>query len=161
MKRRLLALTFALLLLLVAAAVVLTGCNSSPVGGETPGGENSGGETTNTTYGGAEIVAERTLGDGAITFTFTVVNPENKATVYTISTDAENLRGALTENNLIPAGNTGDMVVTVDGITADWNVDQGWWKLVANGSMDMVNYGVDDAAITAGANYAFIYTKGF
>ena len=50
---------------------------------------------------------------------------------------------------------------TVDGITADWNVDQGWWKLLANGSMDMLNYGVDDAAITAGADYAFVYTKGF
>ena len=148
-----------LLVLLIAAAVMMTGCN----GTTEPEGEGNGevgGEVQNTAYG-AEIAEEKELGSGATTFTFTVVNAENKATVYTIKTDAANLRDALTENGLIPAGNKGDLVDTVDGITADWNVDQGWWKLLANGSMEMLNYGVDDAAITENADYAFVYTKGF
>ena len=148
-----------LLILLIAAAAMLTGCTETPAGNGGAGNE-TGGELTNTAYG-FEIVAERTLGEGGTAFTFTVVNGEGKATVYTIHTDASDLRTALSENGLIPAGNKGDLVNTVDGITADWNVDQGWWMLVANGSTEMVNYGVDDAAITAGSDYAFIYKRGF
>ena len=146
-----------LLVLLIAAAVMMTGCTTPPPTPEVETGGETGGETA---YG-AEIVATYEKGEGATAFTFTVVNREGKATVYTIKTDQANLRGALSENGLIPAGNPGDLVNTVDGITADWNADQGWWKLVANGSTDMLNYGVDDAKITAGADYAFIYTKGF
>ena len=142
MKRQVsISISSILLILLIAAAAMFTGC------------------APRTTVGEAEIIAEKTLGNGATTFTFTVVNAENKATVYTIQTDAENLRGALTENGLIPEGNPGDLVNTVDGITADYSVDEGWWKLLANG--EMVNYGVDDATITEGADYAFVYTKGF
>ena len=33
--------------------------------------------------------------------------------------------------------------------------------LAANGSQEMLTYGVDDAKIEAGADYAFIYKKGF
>ena len=146
-----------LLVLLIAAAVVMTGCTTPE---STPEENGAGGETTNTAYG-AEITARRELGEGAVTFTFTVVNAEKKATVYQIKTDATNLRGALIENGLIPEGKAGDLVNTVDGITADWSVDQGWWQLLANGSTDMLTYGVDDAKITAGADYAFVYTKGF
>ena len=146
-----------LLILLIAAAAVLSGCTVPPADeGNTPG---DGAEET-LAYG-AEIVAERTLGEGEVSFTFTVVNGENKATVYTIKTNATDLRTALTENGLIPAGNKGDLVNTVDGITADWNADQGWWMLAANGSQEMLTYGVDDAKIEAGADYAFIYKKGF
>ena len=130
-----------LLCVLIAAAALLTGCS------------------TPTTYGDAEIVARETCGTGSVTFTFTVINGENKATVYTIKTDSENLRGALTENGLIPAGNKGDLVNTVAGITADYSVDQSWWKLLENG--EMANYGVDDAGITEGISYAFVYTIGF
>ncbi len=130
-----------LLILLIAAAAMLTGC------------------APQTTVGDATIIAEKELGTGATTIVFTVVNPKNEATVYTIKTDAENLRGALTENGLIPAGNAGDMVVTVDGITADYSVDQGWWKLLIDG--EVANVGVDDCIITAGGQYAFVYTRGF
>lgn len=142
MKRQVsISISSILLILLIAAAAMFTGC------------------APRTTVGDAEIIAEKTLGNGATTFTFTVVNAENKATVYTVKTDAENLRGALTENGLIPEGNPGDLVNTVDGITADYSVDESWWKLLCNG--EMVNYGVDDAAIAEGADYAFVYTRGF
>ena len=147
-----------LLVLLIAAAVMMTGCNGTSTTDENHG--EAGGQTQETAYG-AEIVEKKELGGGTMAFTFTVVNKENKATVYTMKTDAVNLRDALTENGLIPAGNKGDLVNTVDGITADWSVDQGWWKLLANGSMEMLNYGVDDAVIITGADYAFVYTKGF
>jgi hypothetical protein len=81
-----------LLILLIAAAAVLTGCTVPPADeGNTPG---DGAEET-LAYG-AEIVAEREIGAGAVTFRFTVVNGENKATVYTIRTDAADLRTALT-----------------------------------------------------------------
>jgi hypothetical protein len=139
-----------LLILLIAAAAVFTGCTQPTTGNE-----------TGLPYGVTEIVAERDLGAGDTTFTFTVVNGEGNATVYTIQRNASDLRTALTEHGLIPAGNKGDLVNTVDGITADWSVDQGWWMLAAGGSTEMLNYGVDDAAITEGADYAFIYKKGF
>ena len=66
-----------LLILLIAAAAVLSGCTVPPADeGNTPG---DGAEKT-LAYG-AEIVAERTLGEGEVSFTFTVVNGESKATV--------------------------------------------------------------------------------
>lgn len=141
MKKQLFTSTLSvLLILLIAAAAMLTGC------------------APRTTLGDAEIVAEKELGTGAITITFTVVNAENKATVYTIKTDAENLRGALTENGLIPAGNVGDMVYTVDGITTDWSKDQSWWCLYQGETM--ADTGVDGMLIEEGGAYAFVYTRG-
>ena len=151
MKRQLrISFLSILLILLIAAAAVLTGCTQ-------PTTEHEGGLP----YGMTELVAERAVGEGETTFRFTVINGEGKATVYTIKTNASDLRTALTENGLIPAGKPGDLVNTVDGITADWSVDQGWWMLAAGGSTEMLTYGVDDAAITEGADYAFIYKKRF
>ena len=85
--------------------------------------------------------------------------PQDTSVDATIIAEKELGTGALTENGLIPAGNVGDMIVTVDGITADYSVDQGWWKLLIDG--EMANVGVDDCTVTEGGQYAFVYTRGF
>ena len=145
MRRQVFTSTMSLLLiLLIAAAAMLTGCGR-------PGGHG-------TALGGAEIVERYGMGSGETTITFTVVDDENKAVVYTLHTDATNLRGVLTECDLIPAGNPGDMVTTVCGLTADWSVDQGWWCLYEGDTM--ANTGVDGMTLTEGGSYTFVYTRG-
>ena len=54
-------------------------------------------------------------------------------------------------------GQYGLYVKTVNGITADYDVDQTYWGFYIED--EMVPYGVSDAKITGGEHYKFIYTK--
>lgn len=98
---------------------------------------------------------------GAKTITLDVIHADSSANTFTISTDAENLRTALEqEEGLIDGeeGAYGLMVYTVDGETADWDRDQSWWCLTKDG--EMLNTGVDDTIIADGDHYEFTYTIG-
>ena len=71
---------------------------------------------------------------------------------FTISTDSENLRGALEQEGLISGDESeyGLYVTTVDGETADSSLNQ-WWCFTKDGEMLMT--GVDDTMIADGEHY--------
>ncbi len=128
-----------LLILLIAAAAMLTGCSTRPAWVDVP------------------VKVEKELGDGQIAVTVYVVNDKNEASVYTLHTDAPDLRTALTEAGIIPPAEAGSLVLSVDGLTADWGKDQSYWGLYIGEAVATV--GVDAIRPENGAIYALVYTK--
>ena len=93
--------------------------------------------------------------------TLEVVHADGSSKSFDISTDSENLRGALEQVDGLIAGEEstyGLMVYTVDGETADWDRDQSWWCLTKAG--EWMDTGVDDTVIADGEHYEFTYTVG-
>ncbi len=99
------------------------------------------------------------LGDGAVQFTFTVVDADGNETNFDIHTDAETVGTALLEQNLIAGDDSeyGLYVKTVNGITADYDTDGTYWAFYVNGEYAMT--GVDSTPVEDGAAYAFKVEK--
>lgn len=96
--------------------------------------------------------------EGTKTITFTVVDNNKKETVFTIETTAEKLADALLEEGIITEKAADGYYTTINGVTADYNVDQGWWCVTQNG--EMTNYGLNDLAIKDGDSFEATYTIG-
>ena len=99
-----------------------------------------------------------TLGEGSKTITVEVT-AEEKTVVFTVKTDADTVGAALLEHNLI-AGDQGEYglyVKTVNGILADYDVDQTYWAFNIGGEYAMT--GVDQTEITEGVVYQLVRTK--
>ena len=103
-------------------------------------------------------------GDGAptstITITLEVVGPDGSSKEHKVSTDSsKNLGQALMDAGLIEGeeGAYGLYVKVVDGITADYDVDQSWWGLYKDGEMLMT--GVDSTPIADGDHFELVYSK--
>ena len=79
---------------------------------------------------------------------------------FTIETEAENLRAALEEENLISGSESayGLFVETVDGETADSAASE-WWKFSKDG--EALPTGVDDMVIADGDCYEITFTVGW
>lgn len=101
---------------------------------------------------------ETELGSGSKEFHL-VVEAENQSVTFTIHTDADTVGAALLEHGLIAGEETelGLMVKTVNGITADYNVDRSYWAFYINGEYAMT--GVDGTEIKAGDAYRLVYTR--
>jgi len=54
-------------------------------------------------------------------------------------------------------GEYGMMVMTVNGETADYNVDQSYWSFYVNG--EYCNYGIDTQPVADGDAFKIVYTK--
>ena len=98
------------------------------------------------------------LGKGATTVQVEV-QAEDRSVTFTVKTDKTTLGEALLELGLIDGeqGEYGLYVKVVNGITADYDVDQSYWSFCRDGEMMMV--GVDGAEIADGEHYELIYTK--
>jgi len=99
------------------------------------------------------------LGEGQTEFDFIVVDKDGNETNFEIHTDKTTVGEALLELNLI-AGDTSEFglyVKTVNGITADYDVDQTYWAFYVNG--EYATAGADSTAIEAGATYSFKVEK--
>ena len=81
-------------------------------------------------------------------------------TSYTIVTDAEYLRGALEQEDLIEGTESeyGLYVLTVDGETADES-KQEWWGYSVNG--EFAELGVDSQPVADGDVYDFVLNVGW
>ena len=80
---------------------------------------------------------------------------------FSTRTDAENLRGALEQEEGLIAGSESDYglyVETVDGETANMD-NQEWWCFTKGGEMLMT--GVDDTMIADGEQYEATFTVGW
>ncbi len=101
---------------------------------------------------------DTTLGNGKKTFTLEV-KTDNKSVVFTINTDKDNLEDSLTEHKLIEGdkGQFGLYIKKVNGITADYDINQSYWSLCTDGNP--LQTGAQGAKIKGGENYQFVYTR--
>ena len=141
---------FLCMMLIVAMAFTTVGCNNKK--------ESSVEENTAVVEETVESEVE-VLGEGETMFLFTVVDKDGNETNYEIHTDKEVVGDALLDLELI-AGEDGDFglyVKTVNGITADYDVDQTYWAFYVDGEYAMS--GVDATEIEDGVSYAFKVEK--
>ncbi len=99
-----------------------------------------------------------TLGEGAKTVQVEVVADGHSITV-TVKTDEEVLGHALLSLGLIEGdmGDYGLYVKRVNGIKADYDVDQTYWGFYKNGEYMMT--GVDQTKIKGGEHFELVKTK--
>ena len=99
------------------------------------------------------------VGEGQTKFLFTVVDKDGNETNFEIHTDKENVGEALLDLELIAGEDSeyGLFVKEVNGITADYNVDQTYWAFYVDGEYAMS--GVDTTVIEEGKAYAFKVEK--
>lgn len=87
------------------------------------------------------------------------VEAGDKTVTFIIHTDAETVGEALSEHKLISGekGPYGMYVKTVNGITADYDIDQSYWSFNKNG--EYMQTGVDATSFADGDSYELVYTK--
>ena len=99
--------------------------------------------------------------EGSKAITIEVVDNEKKSTVYELKTDALYLQGAMDEaKGLTYEGDEGQfglMVHTVNGVKADYNVDQSYWAFYVNG--EYCNYGIAEQPVNDQDAFKIEYTK--
>jgi len=133
-----------LIILSLVFIVALVSCNSVP----------KTGVWENATY-------RTDMGFGSGTKTVVVeVKAEEQQVTFTVKTDKDTVGAALLEHGLIAGEESqyGLYVKVVNGMTADYDVDQSYWAFYANGEYAMT--GVDSTEITEGTVYQLVYTKG-
>ena len=106
----------------------------------------------------ATYLKDTELGNGAKTVVVKVVAGEQSVT-FTVHTDKDTVGAALMEHELIAGedGAYGLYVKVVNGITADYDIDQSYWAFNIDGEYAMT--GVDATEITESAAYELVYTK--
>lgn len=106
-----------------------------------------------------EAVDATVMGEGQTSFMFTVVEQDGKETNFEIHTDKATVGEALLELNLIAGeeGEYGLYVKTVNGVTADYDVDQTYWAFYVDG--EYASTGVDSTFVEEGKTYSFKVEK--
>ena len=106
----------------------------------------------------ATYKADTTLGEGAKTVTVKVV-ADDKTVTFTVKTDADTLGNALVDLSLVEGeqGAYGLYIKKVNGIVADYDIDQYYWSLSKDGEPLMT--GADGQAIADGETYELTRTK--
>ena len=109
-------------------------------------------------WANATYTEDATLGEGETTLKVEV-KIEGKTVVFTLNTNADTVGAALLENGLIAGeeGAYGLYIKVVNGVTADYDIDQSYWAFWINGEYAMS--GVDTTPIVAGEDYLLEYTK--
>ena len=101
---------------------------------------------------------DKTFGEGAKTIQVQV-KAEDQSLTFTIKTDKETLADALLEHNLVEGemSTYGIYVKKVNGILADYAIDQTYWSLSKDGQLSMV--GASDVTIANGEHYELTRAK--
>ena len=136
-------------MLIVAMAFSMTACSGNNSDNLQTGTEVN----VNTEVGtNADVTV---MGEGATVFSFVVVEKDGNETAFEIHTDKTTVGEALLDVELIEGEESeyGLYVKTVNGITADYDVDGTYWAFYINGEMAMS--GVDTTDIVEGDIYSF------
>ncbi len=160
-----------LVVLLAAAALNLTGCQSAPApetqavtdtqavtatmaAPETQAATQADTQALETE---AETIPTQ-VGEGDKLFYFEVTGESGETSSYAVHTDADTVGQALVELEMISGTDSeyGLMVDTVLGEKQDYNEDGMYWAFYENGEYAM--NGVDSTQIVEGATYAFVAT---
>lgn len=109
-------------------------------------------------WGSAVYTKDTALGQGEKTFVLEV-KIEDKTVTLTVNTDADTVGKALIDNGIIEGedGPYGLYIKKVNGVLADYDVDQSYWSFYIDGQYAMS--GVDTTEITEDAVYSLVYTK--
>jgi len=137
------------MMLIMAMAFTTVGCNTDKAADNQPQAEAQASVETESNV----------LGEGQTKFAFVVVDKDGNETNFEIHTDKATVGEALLELELI-AGETSEYglyVKTVNGITADYDVDQTYWAFYVDDEYAMS--GADTTAIEEGATYSFKVEK--
>lgn len=98
--------------------------------------------------------------EGSKAITIEVVDDEQKNVIYDVKTDAEYLRQAMEEAEGLEFSGSeseyGMMVTTVNGVTADYNVNGAYWSFYVNG--EYCNYGIETQPVLDGDAFRIVYT---
>jgi hypothetical protein len=102
---------------------------------------------------------DKEFGDGAKTITVTV-EAQDKSVTFTVHTDKKTVGEALSEHGLIEGeeGPYGLYVKKVNGILADYDVDQTFWSFYIGDQSSMT--GVDVTDLIDGGVYKLVREKG-
>ena len=97
---------------------------------------------------------------GSKQISVTVTHKDGSEKKFSYRTDEEYLAGALLAEGLIAGeeGPYGLYVTEVDGETADYAADGGWWCLTKDGAE--WTYGASETALADGDSYEWTYTAG-
>ena len=116
--------------------------------------KNDGGDL----WADAKYTKDTELGEGA-TKVVVEVKAGDKSVTFTVNTDETTVGAALMEHGLIEGdeGDYGLYVKKVNGILADYDVDQTYWAFYINGEYAMT--GVDVTDIAEGDTYILERTK--
>jgi predicted small lipoprotein YifL len=150
-------LIFAMLLAIVMILSVAS-CGEKTPAETTPKAETPSADSSIEATGlwaSAKYLKDTTVGEGAKSV-LVDIEADGKKITLTIKTDKATLGEALYENEII---NDASFFDTANGIKADWNANQAWWKVCKGGETTMV--GVNDLTLTDGDHYEFIYTIGY
>ena len=98
--------------------------------------------------------------EGEKTISVTVVHKDGTEKKFTYYTEEEYLGPVLLAEELVVGeeGPYGLMISAVDGETADYNVDQGWWQIFIGETS--ATLGADSIPIKDGDTFKLVYTIG-
>ena len=101
---------------------------------------------------------DTSFGEGAKTVVVKV-EADGQSVTFTLHTDKTDLADALLEHNLVSGDDSqfGLYIKRVNGILADYNVDQTYWGFFQNGETMMT--GVDGTEIKGGECFELVRTK--
>ena len=99
------------------------------------------------------------LGEGAHSFTLEITDADGKTITATIHTDAETVGEALSKLEIVQGEDSefGLYIKTVNGITADYDVDQTYWAFYIDGEYAQTS--VDMTAVNDGSVYKLAVEK--
>lgn len=98
---------------------------------------------------------------GTKNLTIDVVYEDSSTDTYAVTTDAEYLEEAIAEiDDLTVDGSRtaqfGLMILSVNGIEADYAKDHAYWAVMLNGEPS--NYGISQQPVLDGGHYQLVYT---
>lgn len=109
-------------------------------------------------WANATYRSDKSFGTGEKTVTVEV-KADGYSVIFTIKTNAATLADALIENNLVEGDNSqfGLYIKRVNGILADYDIDQTWWGVEQNGVPS--DYGVSQINVSDGDRYELVRSK--
>lgn len=99
------------------------------------------------------------LGSGATDFTLSVIDGDGTETKFLVHTDEQTVGAALSALGVIQGEESefGLYVKTVNGVTADYDIDGSYWAFYIDG--EYASSGVDSTEITSGVLYTLKVEK--
>ncbi len=157
MKRRILSMVLAVLMCL-SLSVFVCGCNSDTADTTASTQAETVAPTEDPLWKSATYTEDVTLGEGSTSIDVEVKAGE-KAITITINTDADNLEDALLGAQLVEGeeGAYGLYIKTVNGILADYDVDQSYWAMYKDS--EYLTASAKETAISSGDCFELVYTK--
>lgn len=109
---------------------------------------------------GVYMAAKPETTQGSKTITVSVTHKDGTEKDFTYHTDEEYLGPCLLAEGLVEGenGSFGLMITTVDGETADWNVDKSYWALYIG--QEYASTGADTTPVNDGDSFGLVYTIG-